>query len=192
MSLTHSTWDFDRNQMGYGKGNATMERGPRMPMIVNSPGRVQPIGPSGALVSFVDIFATLVDLGDATLPEDYVLDGMSFGPVLDGSKHHVRSWLFSYLADKRMLRDTRWLLDGNGTFFDCGNRRNEQGYKDMTDSTDPEVAAARQRFEKILEDLPGPDPNDPAVTRYHEKKAKKIENRKKTQAAWEAKYGNKK
>lgn len=54
-----------------------------------------------------------------------------------------------------MLRDRRWLLEGTGRFFDCGDRREgRDAYTEVTDSSDPEVVAARRRFATILETLP--------------------------------------
>jgi hypothetical protein len=84
------------------------------------------------------------------------VDGRSFEHILRGKAGDEREWIFSYLFDRRFLRDRRWLLDGNGRFYDCGRSRNEKGYRDVTGSQDPEVVAARQRFEKILEKLPPP------------------------------------
>jgi hypothetical protein len=57
-----------------------------------------------------------------------------------------------------MLRDGRWLLEGNGKFYDCGDSRNGSGYRDVTGSSDPEAVAARKRFDSILERLPAPPP----------------------------------
>jgi len=55
-----------------------------------------------------------------------------------------------------MLRTERWLLDGNGRLWDCGDRRDEEGHVDVTDSDDAEVVAARARFDELLAELPGP------------------------------------
>ncbi len=92
--------------------------------------------------------------------------------MLRGQERHVRDWIFSFYADTRLLRDQRWLLDGNGSFWDCGTRRDEEGYKDVTDSQDPQVAAARRRFAKTLEGLPAPDTNDPLVRQWHRKRTR--------------------
>jgi hypothetical protein len=59
-------------------------------------------------------------------------------------------------ATHRFLRDKRWLLDGEGSFFDCGAIRDSVGYRDVTQSSDPEVRAARKRFDQLLAKLPGP------------------------------------
>jgi len=76
--------------------------------------------------------------------------------VLRGKKTQGRDWIFSCYADKRMLRDPRWLLDGTGRLYDCGDRRDETRYTDVTTSNDPKVLAVRKRFETLLSRLPGP------------------------------------
>lgn len=146
----------DNGTSGYGKGKTDQEKGPRVPGVVNCPGIVEAIGPSDAIVDFSDIMATLLDMAGTRLPSGYVIDGHSFAPILRREKQQTREWIFSYLKAARFPRDQRWLLDGNGRFWDCGDLRAEQGYVDVTNSQDPEVLAARQRFEHILEDLPAP------------------------------------
>jgi len=146
----------DNGTAGYGKNKTAMERGPRVPMIVNCPGLVKPQGAVDALTDFSDILPTLCELGGVALSPDYVVDGKSFVPTLRGEPGKDREWIFSFLADRRFLRDERWLLDGDGRLYDCGNSRDETGYKDVTVSIDPEVAAARQRFARILEKTPLP------------------------------------
>lgn len=157
----------DNGTGGQGKGQAT-ELGARVPMIVNCPGTVKARAPSDELVCFADVLPTLADFAGAGLPEGYVIDGKSFAPLLRGETAQHREWIFSYLSEKRMLRDKRWLLEGNslqdfGRLYDCGDSRDGTGYKEVTDSQDAAVIAARQRFQKILEGLPAPNPNDPQV-----------------------------
>ncbi|MFH1739817.1 MAG: sulfatase-like hydrolase/transferase [bacterium] len=138
-----------------GKGTVT-ELGVRVPMIVNCPGTVKEGAVSNELVDFSDVMPTLMDLAGADLPRDIPIDGRSFAPVLRGEPGNPREWIFSYLAYERMLRDKRWLLEGDGKFYDCGASRDGTGYKDVTNSTDPDVATARKRFDTILADLPAP------------------------------------
>ncbi len=146
----------DNGTAGYGKTRVEQERGPRVPMIVGGPGTVRPRGPVDALIDFSDVLPTLCDLGGAALPEGYTIDGHSFAPVLRGQEDQTRSWIFSNYADKRLIRDERWLLDGQGRLYDCGDRRDETGYKNVTRSEAAEVVAARRRLETLLERLPGP------------------------------------
>jgi arylsulfatase A len=150
----------DNGTGGEGKGRPT-ELGARVPMIVNCPGTVKALGLSEALVDTSDVMPTLVELGKAELPEDLVIDGRSFAPILRGEKTDVRDWIFSYLGDRRVLRTKRWLLENNapyryGTLYDCGTSRDGSGYRVVTDSTDADVLAIKKEFEKILATKPVP------------------------------------
>jgi hypothetical protein len=124
----------------------------------------------------------LAELAAAELPKAYVIDGHSFAPLLLGKTYKGREWIFSYLADKRMLRDKRWLLEGDGRFYDCGGSRDGTGYRDVTDSSDPEVVAARKRFAAILTDKPAPGPDDPLMRRYRAKTPAKKRQKKRRPA----------
>ncbi len=150
----------DNGTGGDGKGQAT-ELGARVPMIVNSPKLVKPLGVSNELVDLSDILPTLADFAGADVPTDRPIDGRSFAPILRGEKGNPREWIFAYLGDKRILRTKRWLLEANsplkvGRLYDCGDRRDGTGYKDVTSSTAPEVVAIKKQFDKILERLPAP------------------------------------
>jgi arylsulfatase A len=148
------------------------ELGARVPLIVNGSGRVRAGIVSDALVDFSDFFPTLAELSGATLPTDRVIDGRSFAHVLQGTPGPTRDWAFSFLSDTRVLRDKHWLLEFNtpwdfGRFFYCGDSRDGTGYKDVTQSSDPKVRAARRRFEKILEELPAPKiPKDRSIKQH--------------------------
>ena len=146
-----------------GKWFSVEERGTRVPMIVNCPGIIPPLGKRDELIDFSDVFPTICGLAGASIPEDYVIDGRSFAPLALGEPYKERDWIFSYVAEQRQIRDKRWLLDGYDHFYDCGDNRDEKGYVDVSESSDPEVIAAKNRLEVILKDLPGPDINDPYV-----------------------------
>jgi arylsulfatase A len=141
-----------------GKGTVT-ERGVRVPMIVSGPG-VRKGMVCRDLIDFSDMMPTLAELSGATLPKGVSIDGHSFAHLLRGEPGRAREWIFSYLAYERMLRDRRWLLEGDGRFYDCGDQRDGRGYKDVTASTGAEVQAARARFARILEKLPAPPAED--------------------------------
>ncbi len=145
----------DNGTVGFGK-NQIHEGGPLVPMVCNGPGIVKPTGSCDALVDFSDVLPTLADFAGATLPDDYAIDGRSFAPILRGEATDTREWVYCPLAEARLLRDKRWFLAGDGRFYDCGESRRGEGYEDVTDSADPEVVAARARFDRILEGLPAP------------------------------------
>ena len=167
MGLRENTVVFftgDNGTGGQGKGQST-ELGARVPMIVNCPGVVKPSEPSDELVDLSDILPTLADFAGAKLPSGLTIDGRSFATLLRGEKGPTREWIYAYLGDRQILRTKRWLLEDNGPghpghFFDCGDSRDGTGYRDVTDSTSPEVLAARKRFKEILADKPLPAVND--------------------------------
>ncbi len=144
----------DNGTADAGKGEVS-ERGARVPLIVRGPG-IRAGRVSEELVDLTDVLPTLAELSGAPLPEDRAIDGVSMVPALLDRPGPRREWIFSYLGDERMLRDKRWLLEGDGQFYDCGNNRDGSGYKKVTDSPDTEAIEARRRFERILKELPAP------------------------------------
>jgi len=151
----------DNGTGGAGKGQPT-ELGARVPFIVNGPGLVKPRGGVHELADLSDVLPTLADYADAPLPADRVIDGRSLAPFLRGDTDRTREWIFSYLGDRRILRTQRWLLEDNsprhwGRLYDCGRSTDRDKYKDVTDSTAPEVRQIKARFRALLADLPAPD-----------------------------------
>jgi arylsulfatase A len=167
----------DNGTGGEGKATPT-EAGARVPMIVNCPGKVEALGLVDALTDTSDVMPTLAELCGAKLPDGHPIDGHSIAPILRGEKTDVREWVFSYLGDRRVLRTKRFLVEKNapydfGTLYDCGNSRNGEGYKDVTNSTDAEVSKVKQQFSEILATKSVPKIAAPS------KKKKKKANRKK-------------
>ncbi|MDQ3440789.1 MAG: sulfatase-like hydrolase/transferase [Planctomycetota bacterium] len=140
----------DNGTAGAGKGQLT-EAGVREPMIVRCPGTVKGGVVSEALVSLVDVLPTLADFGQASLPKDHPIDGKSFAAVLRGESARTRDWIFSFFRDGRMIRDDRYVLQGDGRMLDAAG-------KDVTKADDADVKAARAKFDALLKDLPGPSP----------------------------------
>lgn len=179
----------DNGTGGEGKSTAT-EKGARVPLIANGPGIVKTRGNTMALADTSDIFPTVTELAGAKLPAKHVVDGRSLLPFLRGERDTTREWIFAYQADRRILRTERWLLEDNsprhyGKLFDCGTSRDGTGYRDVTNSKDPEVLAARAQFDRLLNDLPAPlldhdgapnQKNDPDAKREkRQKKRAKVE-----------------
>ena len=138
----------DNGTAGAGKNTLT-EAGVREPLIVRCPGTVKAGVVSDALVSLVDVFPTVADFAGGTIPADHTLDGKSLAPVLRGETQKHHEWLFTALRDGRMIRDDRFILQGDGRIVDAGG-------KDVTDTD--EGKAARQKFDALLERLPPPSP----------------------------------
>jgi arylsulfatase A len=153
----------DNGTGGDGKATVT-ELGARVPGIVYGPGLKRGLV-SPAVADLTDIMATAAELSGAQLPTDRPFDGKSFWSVVTGKQPRHREWIYSHLDAGRLIRDERWLLQipmrGNDVkFFDCGACRDGSTYKDVTDSNDPEVKAARARFDSIVASLPEPKPNE--------------------------------
>ncbi|MFB3828080.1 MAG: sulfatase-like hydrolase/transferase [Bryobacteraceae bacterium] len=172
----------DNGTGGDGKAQAT-ELGARVPLIVNCPGVVKPRGASDELADLSDILPTLAEFAGAELPRDKVIDGRSLAGYLRGDGAAPRDWIFSFVADRRILRTKRWLLEDNsplhyGRLYDCGSSRDGAGYREVTASRGAEVLAARARFDELLKGLPAPyipeegDPNQRKQPRQERRKRK--------------------
>jgi arylsulfatase A-like enzyme len=148
------------NTAGDSKGKLS-EEGAHVPLIVRCPGMVKAGVVSRSLTDISDLFPTIGDFAQASVPKEHPLDGKSLAPLLRGETKEHRPWIFSYLGPGRILRDNRWLLEvdkkNKEMFVDCDDHRDGKDYKDVTKSSDSEVMAARKRLEEILKGLPGPD-----------------------------------
>ena len=92
-------------------------------------------------------------------------DGHSFAPYLLGQHFIPRETIQMAMNNARWIRDKDWLLDGRGRFYDTRGADNRDEYRDVSESADPEVIAARKRFETYLQKIPLADENDPATRR---------------------------
>lgn len=79
-------------QWPFGKWNL-YDDGIRTPLIASWPGRITPGTRSGAMVSWIDILPTLVDVADG--PRPLGIDGQSFLPVLEGRAAEHRQAIFT-------------------------------------------------------------------------------------------------
>ncbi len=140
------------------KGSYDRDFAIRVPFVASG-GPVRPIGESRALVDFTDIWPTVADLvghdGAANA------DGKSVAPLLLGQPFVPRETIRMAMGDGRWIRDADWLLDGRGRFWDTRGAPSQDAYRDVSQSGDPEVAAARERFDGHLRDFPPPDEDDP-------------------------------
>jgi arylsulfatase A len=141
----------DNGTAGQGKSTPT-EKGARVPFIVRCPDTVKSKIVTDALTDFSDVFPTLLDFAGIPMPEKITFDGQSLRPVLLGQQDEHRPWIYSYFRNAHVIRNNRWLLEGDGRLFDCGDDR-DGNYTDVTAKDDPEVLAAQKTFEWILKGL---------------------------------------
>ncbi len=153
-------------QFPFGKWSL-YDAGIRTPMIAVWPDRVRPGTRTDAMVSWIDILPTLVDVGGGAAPAD--LDGRSFGPVLRGETAAHRDRIFTtHSSDGRMniypsrsLRTGEWKYIRNlhpefyfATHVDLVQA--EGYYKTWQEKarTDRDAAAKLQRYhERPAEEL---------------------------------------
>ena len=144
------------------KNSYDRDNGIRVPLVVGG-GPVKPRGSSDVLVDFTDFWPTFAQLaGYRGRPNT---DGHSFAPYLLGDPFTPRETIQMAMSNARWVRDNDWLLDGRGRFYDTRGAAHRDGYRDVSESADPEVVAARRRFESYLQKIPLPDENDPATRR---------------------------
>lgn len=160
----------DNGTSGASKMHAT-EEGPRVPFIVSCPGLIQQRGATNALMEFSDVFPTLIDFANISLPEDYELDGISMKSFLLGESDKYRESIVSYIATARMVRTDNWLLEAvdpiygskNGRLYRCNGSMTKKDYTLITNFSSPVAIKARKELLELLECNPFPDLNDPVV-----------------------------
>ncbi|MEM7396219.1 MAG: sulfatase/phosphatase domain-containing protein, partial [Verrucomicrobiota bacterium] len=79
-------------QWPMGKWNL-YDAGTRIPLIVSWPGRIKPGRRTEAMVSWVDLLPSLIDVAGGEVPEE--IDGRSFAKVLSGGSPAHRSRIFT-------------------------------------------------------------------------------------------------
>lgn len=140
------------------KGSYERDNALRVPFVISG-GPVKPRGLSEVLVDFTDIWPTVANLAGYTGTMN--TDGHSFALYVLDQSFTPRVTIQMAMNNARWIRDRDWLLDGRGRFFDLRGAAKQIDYKDVSESGDPEVVAARKRFEQLLGDIPLPDENDP-------------------------------
>lgn len=153
------TSDNGRERYGKMVEGFHQERGPRVPLIVYGKGIVPAAGASDELSDVSDITPTIADFIGADVSQDN-MDGRSLRPhLLDTNKKH-RDWILSCCARLEgepkpvfFVRTKRYLLDANGKLWDTKGLRDEEGYEDVTDSSDPEVLRIGEYFASVTEEF---------------------------------------
>ena len=164
-------------------GKATLgENGVREPFIVNGPGRVPAGVKTDALTDFTDMLPTFAELAGASMPKDAVVDGHSIAELILGkADNSPRDWIMAMgfgpakltargvepkvpYAD-RVVRDKRyklWILNGKpAKLYDL--TRDPAETKNLMDSTDASLVAARKKLEAVVASFPKKD----ARPKYH-------------------------
>ena len=137
-----------------GKG-ATTDPGTHVPLIALWPGTVASGVVSDDLIDFTDFFVTFAELADAALPDDRILDGVSFAPQLRGEPGSPRKWLFSsWQSSGRYVHNGRSRLYDNGRFFDLRADPDEESPLELK-SLDTELAVEYGKLQHALDSVGG-------------------------------------
>ncbi|PQO46885.1 sulfatase-like hydrolase/transferase [Blastopirellula marina] len=114
--------DLEDVKIKGGKGKTT-DAGMRVPLVVTWPGVVPADKVCGDLVDFSDFYPTLAGFAAANMPAE--VDGHTFRPQLLGQPGTPREWIYCYYNPRpertkptRFVRDQRWKLYGDGSFYD--------------------------------------------------------------------------
>jgi arylsulfatase A-like enzyme len=98
-----------------GAKGTTYEGGFRVPAIIRWPGNIPAGQVSPELVTTMDVFATLVEIAGAALPDDRKIDGSNAYPLMKG-ENHISSEPFFYCRGETLqaVRKGKWKLRVTG------------------------------------------------------------------------------
>lgn len=94
-----------------GMKGTSHEGGYRVPMIARWPGKIPAGHISDQLAVMMDLFATVLQVTGAKLPDDRVLDGRNILPLLTGNAPSPHAFVFGHQGPRlATIRDARWKL----------------------------------------------------------------------------------
>ncbi len=140
-----------------GKGKTT-DAGTLVPLVAIWGG----VTPKGHvcedLVEFSDFLPTCLEAAEVPVPSG--LDGQSFLPQLRGERGTPREWIHCYYCPrpertppKQFVRDKRWKLYGDGSFFDVANDVFEKQPL-VDDGLEADALAAKGKLQEALASMP--------------------------------------
>ena len=132
------------------------EAGGSVGMLINAPGRIPP-GRTIPLADFSDLLPTLCDFASAPIPEELVLDGLSFADAALGNVEvGPRSWIFNQYGEARVVRNLRYKLYNDGRLYDIEADFDEQ--HDLASSNHRAHRRAQRELQAVLDSLPQDSP----------------------------------
>ncbi len=148
-------------QMCGGKG-LTLDRGTHVPLIVNGAttksGRV-----CDDLIDNCDYLPTIMAAAGISTPENFVIDGQSFLPQLQGDVGKARDWIYFHFepmvdhTDKhfetaRFIRSKRWKLYDDDRLYDLLSDPEEECAL-LPEIDDSESSQVRAELEPIFDEM---------------------------------------
>lgn len=93
----------------YRHGKSTLyDFGMRVPMLCLWPGTIEPGLKNDELIANIDFAPTVLDVCGVEPPKDYLCDGLSFKPALQGDQTPLREALFGELGHSRCVVTKNW------------------------------------------------------------------------------------
>ncbi len=94
-----------------GMKGGTYEGGYRVPMIARWPGKISAGHVNSQLAVMMDLFATILSVSGATMPDDRVVDGVNIMPLFTSDAAPAREAILGHQgAQLACVRDVRWKL----------------------------------------------------------------------------------
>lgn len=123
-----------------------IDGGNHVTCIVNWPAVIKEGRVASEIIDFSDILPTICAAGEAAVPDELPIDGVSFLPLLNGEPWIPRSSIYMWYSRngkvseaQAFARNQRYKLYESGEFFDVPNDRTEQR------PLDPATLTAEQR-----------------------------------------------
>jgi arylsulfatase A len=147
-----------------------IDAGCHAPLLAVWKGKIQPGATCHDLIEFSDFLPTIAALGQARLPTDRVLDGVSFLPQLQGERGNPRAAIFMHYdkdpqAKRPNTKRIRFAFDGHyklyldGLMYHVANDVDEERPLN-TAALSSETQAARERLQKVLDAMPPWQPDN--------------------------------
>ena len=163
---------FSDNGGGGGSDNAPLrggkarmwEGGIRVPCLVRWPAGGIPAGAvNDAFLSSMEIFPSLITAASADPPEDVILDGHNWWPVLRGERPSPRTEMFWQRRDQIGARVGRWkwveMGRRGGGLYDLEGDVGES--EDLSQRRPEMLEKVRQRYEAWVAEMEAAEPRGP-------------------------------
>lgn len=189
----------DNGTSGYGKNSDEVQKGVHVPFIIYAPGfNLTKKGEQDVLVNIADVLPTIAEIAGVKIPSDYEINGESLWPFLTTNKKTHREWVYGYKGPSQIIRGTKVLKDGRGTWYDVRKTPTDlisfSVIKDWSKAP-KELVEERDKLNKIVPqfDLFKQSPNGP-LSEQNQKEflaAEKIKSDKKKGSQQKSKAGKK-
>lgn len=145
-----------------GRKSQMFEGGIRVPCLVRYPGHIPAGSTCRELLTSLELFPTLLQLGEIELPPEVTLDGFDMLPVLAGEADSPRSEMFWQRRGDRAARvgHWKWVDSARGTgLFDLASDMGET--TDLSASHPEKLAELQARFAAWRAEMDAAEPRGP-------------------------------